>query len=173
MGAGSLERASASRAVLGMLLAAILLGAALRPASAVDTTPPLPTTQLQQRYLALTHEFRCMQCQDESLADSQVNLAADMRVQVHDLLLQGRSDQQVRDYMVSRYGEFILFKPPFNWRNAWLWSAPTVLMLIGALVAWRVVGARTRLVDEDDSELPDEDDDSAPHKSLSGRALRS
>ncbi|HTW74835.1 MAG TPA: cytochrome c-type biogenesis protein [Steroidobacteraceae bacterium] len=138
-----------------MLLLLMLL-AAPRPAAAVDATPPMPTAQLQQRYLALTHEFRCMQCQDESLADSEVNLAGDMRLLVHDLLLQGKTDQQVRAYMVSRYGEFILMKPPVDWRNAWLWSAPAVLMLIGILVAWRVVSARTRLVEQDDTEIPDE-----------------
>jgi cytochrome c-type biogenesis protein CcmH len=139
------------------LLMALLL---VHPAFAVDTTPPLPSPVLQQRYLALTHEFRCMQCQDESLADSQVSLAADMRAEVHDLIAQGKTDQQVRDYMVSRYGEFILFRPPLNWRNAWLWSAPAVLMLIGAFAAWRVLSARRRLVEVDDSELPDETLDS-------------
>ena len=136
-----------------MLLAAV---AATPAALAVDATPPLPTPQLQRRYVALIHELRCMQCQDESLADSQVSLAGDMRGEVHDLLLQGKSDQQVRDYMVSRYGEFILFKPPLDWRNAWLWGAPGALMLLGALVAWRVLSTRRRLVDQDDSELPDE-----------------
>ena len=118
-------------------------------ALAVDATPPMPTPQLQSRYLALTHELRCMQCQDESLADSQVNLAGQMRAEVHDLLLQGMSDQQVRDYLVSRYGEFILFKPPMNWRNAWLWGAPAVLMLIGFVAGARIIAGRRRLVDQD------------------------
>lgn len=143
-----------------LLTSLLLMVAALwglpRAAQAVDATPPLPTAQLQNRYLALTHELRCMQCQDESLADSQVSLAADMRGEVRDLLLQGKSDQQVRDYMVSRYGEFILFRPPMNWRNAWLWGAPALLMLIGAVVAWRVLRTRRALLDQDDSELPDE-----------------
>lgn len=159
---------SAPTSVVAAVLAVLLVTAALRPALAVDATPPLPSPQLQQRYLALTHEFRCMQCQDESLADSEVNLAADMRMEVHNLVADGKTDQQVRDYMVSRYGEFILFKPPFDWRNAWLWSAPAVLMLIGLLVAWRVVRTRTRLVAQDDSELPDESelDETLPDETL-------
>ena len=123
---------------------------------AVDATPPMPTPQLQQRYLGLTHELRCMQCQDESLADSEVNLAGQMRAEVHDLLLQGLTDQQVRDYLVSRYGEFILFRPPMNWRNAWLWGAPALLMIIGLIVGWRVIVSRRSQVDEDPDDPSDD-----------------
>jgi len=121
-------------------------------AAAVDTTPPLPDPQLQQRYYQLTHELRCMQCQSEALADSQVSLAADLRLQVRELLLAGQSDDQIRDHMVARYGEFILFRPRMTWRNAWLWAAPSLLMIVGAWVAWRILRARSRLVDEDESE---------------------
>ena len=142
-------RALASAA---LLIGLLWVGRAL----AVDATPPLPTPQLQQRYLALTHELRCMQCQDESLADSEVDLAGQMRGEVHDLLLRGMTDQQVKDYLVSRYGEFILFKPPMNWRNAWLWGAPVLLMLVGLLVGWRIVVGRRRLVDEDPDEPLDD-----------------
>jgi cytochrome c-type biogenesis protein CcmH/NrfF len=150
------ERRRAAALALSLVTLLVLLFAAPRPAAAIDNTPPLPTPQLQQRYLALTYAFRCMQCQDESLANSDAPIAVDMRLLLHNLLLEGKTDQQVRSYMVSRYGEFILMKPPFNWRNAWLWSAPGVLMLIGAVVAWRVVRSRTRLVEQDDSPLPDE-----------------
>jgi cytochrome c-type biogenesis protein CcmH len=137
--------------------AALLIGLSwMGCALAVDATPPLPTPQLQQRYLALTHQLRCMQCQDESLADSQVDIAGQMRAEVHDLLLRGMSDQQVKDYLVSRYGEFILFKPPMNWRNAWLWAAPTVLMLVGLVTGWRIIAGRRRLVDQDPDEPMDD-----------------
>jgi cytochrome c-type biogenesis protein CcmH len=137
-------------------LSIVVMLIAAAPARAVDATPPLPTPQLQQRYLALTHELRCMQCQDESLADSEVNLAGQMRGEVHDLLLQGLSDQQVRDYLVSRYGEFILFKPPMNWRNAWLWVAPTVLMLVGLGVGAGIIAQRRKLVAQDGDEPSDD-----------------
>jgi cytochrome c-type biogenesis protein CcmH len=130
------------------LLCAVLALAGV--AAAVDTTPPLPDPQLQQRYYQLTHELRCMQCQSEALADSSVGLAADLRVQVRELLLAGQSDDQIRDHMVARYGEFILFRPRMSWRNAWLWAAPTVLMLIGLTVGWRIVRARARLVASDE-----------------------
>lgn len=149
-----MSMATRAAAALPLLLLAALLS--IRPALAVDSTPPLPTPQLQQRYLALTHELRCMQCQNEALADSAVPLAGEVRLEVHDLLLQGLTDQQIRDHMVARYGEFILFRPPMSWRNAWLWGAPPALMLIGAVVAWRILRARRALAEADHDELGEE-----------------
>jgi len=137
-----------ARLCTALVCAALAGGGA---ALAVDTTPALPTPALQQRYYELTHELRCMQCQSEALADSSVSLAADLRVQVRELLLAGDSDDQIRDHMVARYGDFILFRPRMIWRNAWLWGAPGVLMLVGALVAWRVLRARARLVDSEEA----------------------
>jgi cytochrome c-type biogenesis protein CcmH len=119
-------------------------------AFAVDNTPPLADPALQQRYLGLTHEFRCMQCQNEALADSNVSLAADLRLEVHDLLLAGKSDDQIRDYMVARYGEFILFRPRMSLRNAWLWAAPGLLLLAGLGIAVRVLSKRSKLPITDD-----------------------
>jgi cytochrome c-type biogenesis protein CcmH len=115
---------------------------------AVDPTE-LPDPRLQARYLALTHELRCMQCQNETLADSPVDLAADLRREVRELLLQGKSDDQVRAWMVARYGDFILFRPRFAPRTAWLWLAPGVALLLGAAVCWRIVRGRAALVDAD------------------------
>jgi cytochrome c-type biogenesis protein CcmH len=130
------------------LIAACLLLAA-QSALALDATPPIPDPVLQQRYLAMTHELRCMQCQNESLADSQVALAADLRREVRELILAGKTDEQIRTHFVDRYGEFILFRPRMNWRNAWLWSAPIVLLLVGAVVAIRVIRRRAPLLDSD------------------------
>lgn len=142
-------------AAVCVLLALII---ASGPALAVDLTPPLPNDALQQRYEALIHELRCMQCQNEALADSTVSLAADLRLQVRDLLVAGQSDEQVRDFMVARYGEFILFRPRRNWRNAWLWAAPVVFLAVGALTAARVLRRRSRLLaDEPDEEPPSAD----------------
>ena len=97
-------------------------------AFAVDNTPPFESPQLQQRYIALTHEFRCVQCQNEALADSNVSLAGDLRLEIHDLIKAGRSDDEIRDFLVARYGEFILFRPRMSLKNAWLWAAPIVLL---------------------------------------------
>jgi cytochrome c-type biogenesis protein CcmH len=140
-----------TRVVL-LALAALLLAP---HAKAIDSIPPLPDPVLQQRYLALTHELRCMQCQNESLADSPVGLASDLRRDVREQLLAGKSDDQIRDLMVSRYGEFILFKPRMSWRNAWLWSLPGVLMLIGIVIGIRVVRDRQQHVAEDSEESLD------------------
>jgi cytochrome c-type biogenesis protein CcmH len=136
-----------------ILIAAFLCCATL--AHAVDPTQ-MPTPQLQERYLALTHELRCMQCQNEAIADSPVDLAADLRRQVHDMLLAGKTDEDVRNYMVSRYGEFILFRPRMSVRNLWLWFAPGALILIGAFVAVAIIKQRSALVSQDNEPLEED-----------------
>jgi cytochrome c-type biogenesis protein CcmH len=122
---------------------------------AVDPTQ-MPTPALQSRYLSLTHELRCMQCQNESIADSPVDLAADLRRQVHDMLIAGKTDDDVRNFMVARYGEFILFRPRMSLRTAWLWLAPGVLILVGAFVAVRIVQQRSALVTQDNEPLEED-----------------
>jgi cytochrome c-type biogenesis protein CcmH len=116
----------------------------------------LPNAQLQARYVALTHEMRCVQCLNSTLADSEVEIAGEVRREIRNMLLAGKTDDQIRDYMVSRYSEFILFKPRFSARNAWLWTAPGVLLAIGAIVAWRIVRQRARLLPDDEEALPEE-----------------
>ena len=136
-------------------LAALIVMFALRAAYGIDPTS-IADPVLEARYLALTHELHCMQCQNETIADSPVGLAADLRREVRDMVLAGKSDDEVRNYMVSRYGEFILFRPRFSVRNAWLWFAPPVLILLGLAVAVRVVRQRAALV-ATDHEVLDED----------------
>ena len=130
------------------VLTLVLLMLVVSTAVAIDTTE-LPNPALQARYLALTHELRCMQCQNQSIADSPVGLASDLRREVRDMLLAGKSDEDVRNFMVARYGEFILFRPRFSARNAWLWLAPAVLLVIGIVVAARIIRQRSTLVVED------------------------
>jgi cytochrome c-type biogenesis protein CcmH len=145
-------RTIGARAALGLAMTAL---AATMTAWAVDTTQ-LPDPVLQARYEALTHELRCMQCQNESLADSPVDLAADLRRQVRELLLAGKSDEGVRNWMAARYGDFILFRPRYSLRNAWLWGAPAALLIIGAFVSWRVVRQRTALLATDQEPLEED-----------------
>jgi cytochrome c-type biogenesis protein CcmH len=135
------------------VLTAVLLASSMT--YAVDPTE-MPTPELQQRYLGLTHELRCMQCQNEAISDSPVSLAADLRRQVREMLIAGKSDDDVRNYMVARYGDFILFRPRVSARTIWLWSAPGVLLLIGAAVAVRITKQRAALVAQD-NEPVDED----------------
>ena len=142
------------RRVQTLLLCACLSLVAVY-AWAVDPTE-LPDPRLQARYVALTHELRCMQCQNESLADSPVDLAADLRREVRDQLLAGKSDDDIRAWMSARYGDFILFRPRYSLRNAWLWGAPAALLLIGALVCWRVVRNRMTLLPADHEPLEED-----------------
>ncbi|HVS77224.1 MAG TPA: cytochrome c-type biogenesis protein [Steroidobacteraceae bacterium] len=143
----------------GCLAIAALMASLLLVASRAWAIAPtqMPTPQLEARYIALIHGFRCMQCQDESLADSPVNLAADMRREIRDMLLAGKTDQQIRDFMVSRYGYFILFKPPFVLKTAWLWLAPGAMLLVGVIVALTVIRRRSALAaaDPQDNDLMD------------------
>lgn len=133
-------------------LAGLVLGST---AYAVDPTQ-MPTPELQARYEGLTHELRCVQCQDEALADSPAGIASDLRSEVRDMLLAGKSDDDVRNFMLARYGDFVLFRPRFVLKNAWLWGAPELLLVIGVLVMWRVVKKRARLVSTDSEPLPDD-----------------
>jgi cytochrome c-type biogenesis protein CcmH len=136
-----------------ILLALVIVGASA--AYGIDATF-IDDPALEARYLDLTHELRCMQCQNESIADSPVGLASDLRREVRNMLLAGKTDDEVRDYMVSRYGEFILFRPRFSLRNAWLWFAPPAFLLIGLAVAVRVVRRRAAL-GALEPDLPDDD----------------
>ena len=121
-------------------------------AFAVDTTL-LPSETLQKRYDALTHELRCMQCQNQSIADSPVELAAGLRRDVREQLIAGRTDVEIRESMVRRYGNAILYRPPMDAGTAWVWIAPVVALLGGFVVAIVIVRRRSALVDGDDSLL--------------------
>jgi len=142
--------------LLGACACALLLLASLTPALAVDPAT-MPTPQLQARYIALLHEFRCPVCQNETLADSSEDVAGEVRQQIRKMLLEGRSDAQIRDYLVSRYSEFILFKPEYSLRNAWLWLLPVALLALGIVIALRIIRARAALVGEDDFQGEEEE----------------
>ena len=132
------------------LLTVLLLA---RVASGIDITV-LPDEKLQQRYEALTHEFRCMQCQNNTIADSPVGLASDLRRDVKELLIAGKTDDEIRAYMVQRYGNVILFTPPFKGSAIWVWLTPLVALAGGIVVAIVIVRRRGRLVADDATEEP-------------------
>ncbi len=140
----------------GVLMLWLLLAL---PAHAIDPVPPLPDEGEQARYLALTREMRCLKCVGETVADTSAMFAVDIRRQVREMIVAGRSDEQIRQYMVERYGEVILLRPRWSAGNAWLWLAPGIFLLLGGVVAWRVVRQRRELLDSDDSvvdEVPSE-----------------
>jgi cytochrome c-type biogenesis protein CcmH len=128
------------------LLAGLLLSAAV---IAVDITV-LPNAELQERYENLTRQLRCMQCQNNSIADSPVDLAADLRKLVKEQLIAGKSDQEILDYMANRYGNYILFTPPMEPATAWIWILPGLAALAGLFIGFRIVRRRSALADTDD-----------------------
>ena len=143
------------RARVLALAGALLLVMAI-PSAAFDIES-MPTPEMQKRYDGLTHELRCMQCQNQSIADSPVGLAEDLRRDVREQIIAGKSDAQIRDSMVARYGNVILFRPPFNASTAWVWVLPFLLLIVGVFVAVRIVRQRSALVASDDSEIETED----------------
>jgi cytochrome c-type biogenesis protein CcmH len=136
-----------------MLATAVWLG----PAQAVQPGEALPDPVLEARARALSAELRCMVCQNQSIDLSDAELAHDLRVLVRERLAAGDSDEEVLDYVVSRYGEFVLLKPRLSLRNALLWGTP-VLLLIGG-IAILIASQRSRrsaapkLSDEEAAEL--------------------
>lgn len=123
---------------LGVVAALTFAGTAF----AVKPSEMLADPKLEARARVLSEELRCMVCQNQSIDDSDAELAADLRVLLRERLKAGDSDEQVMDYIVSRYGEFVLLKPQFNLRNALLWGTPVLILLGGA--AFVFVSARSR-----------------------------
>ena len=116
------------------LLASLMLVVALwhGPAAAVQPGEALADPALEARARTLSAELRCMVCQNQSIDLSDAELAHDLRVLVRERLVAGDSDEEVLDYVVSRYGEFVLLKPRFSLRNALLWGTPALLLVAGA-----------------------------------------
>ncbi|OLP54906.1 cytochrome C [Rhizobium rhizosphaerae] len=115
-------------------LAALLLAGILfaGPAGAVNPEERLADPVLENRARALSAQLRCMVCQNQSIDDSNAELAKDLRLIVRERLAGGDSDQAVLDYVVSRYGEFVLLKPRLEGKTLMLWGAPALLLVVGA-----------------------------------------
>jgi cytochrome c-type biogenesis protein CcmH len=130
----------------GLRTAFLTLALLLTPihAFAVNPDEVLADPALEQRARTISAELRCMVCQNQSIDDSNAELARDLRVVVRERLVGGDTDEQVLDYVVSRYGEFVLLKPRLSVKTLALWGAPAALVLIGLIVAF--VAARRRAV---------------------------
>lgn len=111
--------------------------------SFAEEAPPLAQDPvLEQRVKTLSAELRCLVCQNQSLADSHADLAIDLRNQVREMMQAGKSDEQIRDFMVARYGDFVLYDPPVKTTTILLWVGPFLLLVIGAAVL--VINLRRR-----------------------------
>ena len=125
-------------------LATLLLGLAALTALAQaprQATQALPTPSedavLERRVLVLSNELRCLVCQNQTIADSNAGLAVDLRQQVREMMQQGRSDDEIIDYRVARYGDFVRYRPPFKASTLLLWLSPLLLLGLGGYALWR------------------------------------
>ncbi len=119
------------RVLFGTAVIALLLAPHLGMALGID--PPLADPKLEARAVELHKQLRCLVCQNQSIHDSNAGLARDLREVVRERLVAGDTDQETIDYVVDRYGDWVLLKPPFNLSTAALWGAPFALILLGGL----------------------------------------
>jgi cytochrome c-type biogenesis protein CcmH len=127
----------------GLLLTLILSCFAAFPLRAVESNEMLPDPALEARARTISKELRCLVCQNQSIDDSEAPLAHDLRVLVRDRLKAGDSDTQVVDFVVARYGEFVLLRPRLSWHTLALWGAPPATVLLGAAMLF-VISRRRR-----------------------------
>ena len=100
----------------------------------------------EQRYKNIIDELRCLVCQNQNLADSNAGLAVDLRKQVHKMILAGDDDEAIFDYMVTRYGDFVLYRPPFKATTFLLWVGPFIIFALGLFVLIRFIRQRKKVV---------------------------
>jgi len=132
-----------------MLLLALALTAVC---FAADEPLVFDNAEQEARYQALTEELRCLVCQNQSLADSDAPLAHDLRKEIHKMLQSGSSDDQIKAFLVDRYGDFVLYRPPVKSNTVVLWILPAVLLLIGGLIVAAAVRRQSRLAVNSESE---------------------
>ena len=125
------------------------------PALAVIETYQFSDPALEKRYQALSEELRCPKCQNQNIADSNAPISQDLRRLLYEQLEAGASDDEIRQYMVDRYGEFVRYRPRFSGATAMLWLAPVLLLLLGAVIAMNALKGRRQ---EGDAATLTEDD---------------
>jgi len=115
----------------------VLLAATASSAVAKEAAPAAADPALEQRVMTLAEQLRCLVCQNQTLADSNAPLAEDLRNQVREKMRRGASDSEIVDYMVARYGDFVLYRPPFKLTTVLLWFGPLLLLAAGFVVLLR------------------------------------
>ena len=121
------------------------------PALAIDQGETFDDPELQARYERLISEVRCLQCQNQSIKDSNVTLAADLRREIARMIDEGQTDAEIADFLVTRYGEFALYRPRMSGKTLMVWIAPFVLALIGVIALVRVIRHRASLPFENEA----------------------
>jgi cytochrome c-type biogenesis protein CcmH len=123
----------------------VVISVWLPPVSAQDIPFAFESPEQEARYQALATELRCLVCQNQSLAESNAALAQDLRQIVYNMLQEGRSDAEIIDFLVARYGDFVLYRPPVKATTIVLWCAPFVLLIAALFIAVRIARKRARL----------------------------
>lgn len=136
------------QSLIRLVLTALLTIFALQ-AFAIDKAPAFEDPAMQARYEHLSRQLRCLVCRSETIADSNAQLANDLRRQVRELMAAGKSDEEILKYMVDRYGDYVLYNPPLVTRTWLLWAAPALLVIGGGIVAAVVISRKSKLPDTD------------------------
>lgn len=110
-------------------------------ARAIDDAP-FEDPVLNERYFSLISEVRCLVCQNQSIADSNAGLAADLRREIRAMIASGKSDREITQFLTARYGDFVMYRPPLKPVTWALWAGPGVLLVLGAFVYWRILRVR-------------------------------
>jgi cytochrome c-type biogenesis protein CcmH len=124
------------------LLAGLL--AVVMPAIAIDTEAAFDDPVLQHRYESINRELRCLVCQNQTIADSNATLAQDLRREVREMIAAGKTDAEIREFMIERYGDFVLYRPRMTAQNFLLWAAPALLLIVAAVVLVRVLRRKAK-----------------------------
>ena len=144
-----------AKRLLPTFLAAVtacLMGAAWANEAAPASADPV----LEARMMAISSVLRCLVCQNQTIADSHAELAVDLRAQVREMLQAGKTNAQITEYMTARYGDFVLYRPPFNALTALLWIGPAAMVLLGLGALFVVLRRRSRMAaDQFEPEEPD------------------
>ncbi len=141
-----------------MLCVVLAFAAGAAAAQAGGTAQPaVADPELEKRVLAVSVELRCLVCQNQTIADSNADLAVDLRNQVRNMLRDGKGEREIVDYMTARYGDFVLYRPPVKNTTALLWFGPPLLLGGGLLGLWLLLRRRSRLAasefDPDDEDM--------------------
>jgi len=118
-------------------------------AGAREAIPVGEDPAVEQHMMVLAQELRCLVCQNQTLADSQASLAADLRQEIRELIQKGQSDEQIKQYLVARYGDFVLYRPPMKSTTWLLWFGPALLLVVGLTALYLVLIRRRRLAAAD------------------------
>jgi cytochrome c-type biogenesis protein CcmH len=138
------------------LFALLMIALALGTGWAKEAAPLADDPVVEQRMIAISEELRCLVCQNESLAGSRAELAQDLRRELRTLIRQGKSDEQIRDFMVERYGDFVLYRPRIKPQTYLLWGGPFVLVIVAVAVLLAYLRRRNRVVVDEDQLSEDE-----------------